>query len=148
MKNLLFVLTIFICSFHCQGQKNISYQDSVYLIIKDDLSNLDSLAPNLWKNVDVYTKAHNRLIRHLYIKDNKLAWDIKSGVDIKISENIYQYITGCITYNNEKHLPSGDYEIRKNKEDGCYYVFPKKSPTETFRKVKQQNTKCPFKIVL
>lgn len=139
MKYLLLLLLLlcicFIGQENCQAQKQISYQDSVYLIIKGNMSNMDSVGVNIWNNLSIYNRAYNRFIHHLYVKDNKLVWNIKKGADIKISENIYQYLNYCFTYDNEVNLPSGEYEIRIDEKDNCYYVIPKKTPMEGYRRI-------------
>lgn len=138
MKYLLLFLIAFICFTNSWGQKNISYRDSVYLVIKEDLTNEDSLDTYIHRNWPVYSQAHHRFVQNLYVKDHKLAWDIKTGAEIKISENIFEYLVKQTVYNNEVNLPSGDYEIRIYKKDGCYYVVGKKLSMEGFRKLPPQ----------
>jgi hypothetical protein len=50
----------------------------------------------------IFTKASRRIRDNLDIKNNKLAWQIKSGKEINISEEIFEYITENYSRVNEK----------------------------------------------
>lgn len=97
----------------CQDTKKTAplkfpaYADSTYLMIEGNLWEPE----NVWKNVDVFVRAGNRLEQHLFVKDGFFTWNIEKGEDIKISENIFQYFLHIWQQSNEK-LKTGNYEIR------------------------------------
>ena len=93
------------------------YVDSVFLGFEGDL-----IYPEIiWGNVDTYLLAFGRMNAHLKIKDERLAWDFKSGADLNISENIYDYVTGVWNRRNEK-LNSGKYKLELVGND--YNIVP------------------------
>ena len=104
------------------GQK-ISYQDSVFLGFEGNL--YDPVI--IWDHMNIYLPAHDRLMKHVYLKDGRLAWDIKSGKEIKISENIFRYLTDAMTYENDVLLPGGEYGIYQMTSTG-FYIVSKISP--------------------
>lgn len=61
------------------------------------------------RQLGVYMAAHKRMTRHLRF-DDTLIWNFSSN-DVKVSENIYEYITGCWQYDNEL-LKSGKFTLR------------------------------------
>lgn len=64
------------------------YADSSFLEIQGDLND-----PHvIWGNVKTYLPAFERMKRYLYVKDNRLRWDVVSGAELNISENIYDYV--------------------------------------------------------
>ena len=64
------------------------YADSSFLEIQGDLND-----PHvIWGNVKTYLPAFERMKRYLYVKDNRLCWDVVSGAELNISANIYDYI--------------------------------------------------------
>lgn len=72
--------------------EKVSYQDSVFWGFDGDLTD-----PRvIWDHMDVYLSAHDRMMKCVYLKNQRLAWDIKSGSEIKISENIYKYLTDAM----------------------------------------------------
>lgn len=83
------------------------YADSVYLGFEGDL--LDPLV--IWGNMDIYSPAYERMRKHLRFKDNQLQWDIQNGEEMKISENIFNYITMMWDADNEM-LKSGKYDLK------------------------------------
>lgn len=83
------------------------YADSVYLGFQGEL--LDPLV--IWGNMDVYSPAYERMRKHLRFKDNQLQWDMQNGEEMKISENIFNYITMMWKDDNEK-LKSGKYDLK------------------------------------
>lgn len=113
--------------------EKVSYQDSVFWGFDGDLTD-----PRvIWDHLDVYLSAHDRMMKCVYLKNQRLAWDIKSGSEIKISENIYKYLTDAMTYENEVLLPSGEYEICWIVPSGYYAVVKKSSdlPNSFIRKI-------------
>lgn len=72
------------------------------------------------ENWDTYLPAHRRMIRHLKYKDNLLSWDF-TAKDLKISENIYDFVTECWMQENDR-LKTGEYTI-KFVENG-YIITP------------------------
>lgn len=98
----------------------LSGSDSVYLEIKGDLYGI------MWNDDEILAKAAERMGKHLSIENNRFKWDIKSGKDVRVSENIFEYITEYWKRNNEK-LQTGEYEIFQYK-DGSYFVRPIKYP--------------------
>ena len=88
------------------------YADSVYL----------SCDGNMWipedqeKNWDIYFLAHQRMHRHLEI-DSLLHWNF-SPEDVKVSKNIYDFVTDCWKQENEQ-LKTGKFKIVKIGE--CNY---------------------------
>ena len=74
-------------------------------------------------NQVVYLKALDRARKFLVLENNKLKFNVKSGKDIYISEDLYLFISDLFNRWN-KWLESGSYEILKD-EQGLYTVLPK-----------------------
>ena len=74
-------------------------------------------------NQVVYLKALDRARKFLVLENNKLKFNVKSGKDIYISEDLYLSISDLFNRWN-KWLESGSYEILKD-EQGLYTVLPK-----------------------
>ncbi|MFR6543099.1 MAG: hypothetical protein ACLUPL_11210 [Butyricimonas virosa] len=107
------------------NENNIAemYVDSVFLGFEGDL-----IYPEvIWGNVDTYLRAFERMKAHLKLKDGALVWNIKNGDELNISENIFEYVTGWWSRQNEK-LNSGDYKL-EIQENG-YYIVPIKVEKE------------------
>ena len=101
------------------NENNITemYIDSVFLGFEGDL-----IYPEvIWGNVDTYLRAFERMKAHLKLKDGALVWNIKNGDELNISENIFEYVTGWWSRQNEK-LNSGDYKLEIQGND--YYIMP------------------------
>ena len=62
--------------------------------------------------------------RHLHFEGDTLNWDFKSAEEIKVSENIYEYVTWSWSYDNNL-LRTGDY-VLSVEADGYYMVKSKK----------------------
>lgn len=97
------------------------YRDSVYLTCEGDLYKPEVI----WKNMKVYSPAYERMRRHLKIESNRLTWDFTNAAELKISQNIYDYVTFMWNQDNEK-LATGKYQI-KMLENNYFSVFPIKS---------------------
>lgn len=95
------------------------YRDSVYLECEGNL-----IEPEvIWAHQDVYVPAYERMRRHLHFEGDTLNWDIKNAAEVKVSQNIYDYVIDGWRQANEQ-LRSGDYYLFL--DDDCYYgVFPK-----------------------
>ena len=110
------------------NENNIAemYADSVFLGFEGDL-----IYPEvIWGNVDTYLRAFERMNAYLKLKDGVLVWDIKNGGELNISENIFDYITGWWSRQNEK-LNSGDYKL-EIQENG-YCIIPTKIKEEPLK---------------
>ena len=97
------------------------YEDSTYLAFDGNI--FDPLV--IWDHMDIYSLAYERIRKCLKFKDNQLQWNIQNGEEIKISENIFEYITMMWNYDNEL-LKSGEYELKL--DDTYYEIIPKESP--------------------
>lgn len=105
-----------------ENQYTRTYADSVFLGFEGDLYNPDVL----WKNVDIYLLALNRMRMNLKFKKNKIVWDFRSASDLKMSENIYTYIIEAWEAQNKK-LESNEYSIIFSRDGYGYKIEPKKS---------------------
>lgn len=76
-------------------------------------------------NQVVYLKALDRCRKFLIIENNRLKFNIKSGKEIHISEDLYLFISDLFNEWN-KWLESGSHEILKD-EQGPYTVLPKEN---------------------
>lgn len=81
--------------------------DSSFLEIKGDILMYPEL---LWANQEIYLKALNRLESRVKVKDNQLVWDFKSAKEMRMSQNLYDYIVGRWERYN-KRLLCGKEEI-------------------------------------
>ena len=122
----------FIQDVYSQGIKNrkeiISYADSTFLEIKGDL-----YEPKvIWENEAIYLRALHRMEQLLFLENERLCWNIKNGVEIKISENIFQYIVDA-WQNQNKMVESGNFGIVL--EGGRYVVRSKKVLEEETKKL-------------
>jgi hypothetical protein len=82
---------------------------------------IDPFNPNYAFNQVVYLKALERTKKSLVVRDNLLFLNIKSGKDILISEDLFQYIINVIE-NWNKGIKEKQYKIIKT-DDG-YDVEP------------------------
>ena len=79
------------------------YADSSFLEIQGDLND-----PHvIWGNVKTYLPAFERMKRYLYVENNRLRWDVVSGAELNISENIYDYVVRCWEGMNRQLEESG-----------------------------------------
>lgn len=93
------------------------YADSVYLEVKGDL--YDPVI--IYGNIEIYLRAFRRMESHLKFEDNAFKWDYKTAKDLKISENIFNYVTECYEILNSR-LKNGTGKI-KFKKDGQWYII-------------------------
>ena len=96
------------------------YQDSVYLSFEGNLHEPEVI----WGHQDIYVPAYERMRQHLHFEGDTLNWDFKSAEEIKVSENIYEYVTWSWSYDNNL-LRTGDY-VLSVEADGYYMVKSKK----------------------
>lgn len=74
------------------------YADSLFLEIKGDIREPEVI----WGNVDTYMQAFKRMERHLSSKDGFITWDFSKASELKISDNIYDYVIEFIESKNDK----------------------------------------------
>lgn len=100
-----------------------SITDTTFLQTKDKMSDsaIDPFNPNYAFNQVVYLKALERTKKHLTIKDNRLICNIGSGKELRISEDLCQYIMNILE-NWNKGIKEKQYKIIKT-DDG-YDVKP------------------------
>lgn len=100
-----------------------SITDTTFLQTKEKMSDkaIDPFNPNYVFNQVVYLKALERAKKSLVVRDNLLFLNIKSGKDILISEDLFQYIINVIE-NWNKGIKEKQYKIIKT-DDG-YDVEP------------------------
>lgn len=65
-------------------------KDQEYLLIEGDLNNPNTLFEI--NNSKIYLQARSRFEEHVSILDGTIQWDVQSGLEINISENIFEYI--------------------------------------------------------
>lgn len=73
-------------------------------------------------NQTVYLIAIDRIQKHLSAEDNQLVINLKSGAEINIAEDLFQYISNLFIDWN-KGIKEGKYKIVKNSE-GYYGIEP------------------------
>ena len=102
-----------------------SITDSTFLQTKRPMSD-DAIAPYNYKtgfvedrayNQVIYIKALERVKSHLSIKKGLLICDLKSGVEMKISEDLFQYIMDLLN-NWNLGIKEGKYKIVKTENNG------------------------------
>lgn len=106
-----------------------SVTDTTFLQTRGRMSDqaIDALTPNGWNNdyafnQVVYLKALERARKHLSLKDNQLVCHLKSGKEIRIAEDLYEYILALFKDWN-KWVKEGRCRIVKD-GDGGYEVVP------------------------
>ena len=106
-----------------------SVTDTTFLKTKGAMSDqaIDALTPNGWNNdyafnQVVYLKALERARKHLSLRDNQLVCNLKSGKDIRIAEDLYEYILALFKDWN-RWVKEGRCRIVKD-EEGGYEVVP------------------------
>lgn len=111
------------------NQYRATITDSTFLKTKGIMSDnaISPLVSEGWNNdyaynQVVYLKALERAKRHLSVKDNQFVNLIKSGKEINISEDIYQYIC-CLFENWNLWIVDGKFKITKDK-NGFYDIVP------------------------
>lgn len=115
------------------------YADSVFLRIEGNLND-----PNIiWSNKKVFIQAVSRLRNHCYLQDSLIKWDFKNAEEVKISDNIVEYVTRGWTIQNQM-VKSGEFEfwnidgtfvpLRKDKTE--HSADAKPMPANTLPKIK------------
>lgn len=121
---IIFLVGVFSCT---SGGKKTNwteiYQDSAFLNIEG--GRLENLFIEAKVDRSVYYRALQRMNRGLSIQNDTFCWNIENGAEVKISENIYDYITLQWRLDNEKLKSDTIYEIRISAEDSIYFVAPK-----------------------
>lgn len=123
---IFFVLGLFACKSKTEKMnENLTefFRDSVFLNIEG--GNLDNLFMEGRVNHKIYYQAVRRLNRGVSVQGDTLYWSIKNGAEVKVSENIYDYITFVWKLGNKNLRTDKNYEIRKGIEDGVYFVTRK-----------------------
>ena len=90
-----------------------------------DMYTGEGLNKNYAFNRIVYLKALDRARKFLSVENDRLKFNIKSGKEIHISEDLYLFISDLFNEWN-KWLESGSHEILKD-EQGLYTVLPKEN---------------------
>ena len=72
----------------------------------------------IWGHQDIYRPAYIRMA-------HRLKWDFSSAEEVRVSQNIFDYVTGIWMRQNAK-LASGDYVLIP--EGICFRVEPKRHP--------------------
>lgn len=75
-------------------------------------------------NQVVYMAALGRARKHLSVEDNQFKYNVKSGAEINISEDLHLFITNVFTDWN-KLIEEGQFMIVKDDED-IYDIRPVK----------------------
>lgn len=106
-----------------------SVTDTTFLQTRGRMSDqaIDALTPDGWNknyafNQVVYLKALERARKHLSLEDNQLVCHLKSGKDIRIAEDLYEYILALFKDWN-RWVKEGRCRIVKD-GDGGYEVVP------------------------
>lgn len=108
----------------------ISYRDSIFLRIEGDLVREPQ---NIWENrivYSIYVRAVERLYQHIFPVNGYIKWNVMRGREVKISENIFVYITDEWRKDNEK-IKTGKYELRRDLSSGGLFAVPKDEPFES-----------------
>lgn len=100
-----------------------SITDTTFLQTKEPMSDkaIDPFNPNYAFNQVVYLKALERAKKLLIVRDNQLFFDIKSGKDVLMSDDLFQYIVHVFE-NWNRGIKEKQYKIIKT-NDG-YDVEP------------------------
>ena len=96
------------------------YQDSTFLFINGNL-NIPTVAA---ANAYTFVKAQERVERYLYIRNNRYEWKDISAPELRISDNIFDYIVDMRERENDR-LATGKYVIRRLRLNGRYYTLRK-----------------------
>ncbi|MBO4957447.1 hypothetical protein [Butyricimonas sp.] len=99
--------------YSCQSDKietyvgeKISYKDSIFLDIQGNLNHPDTMR----RHADTWERALARMERHHTILDNQFVWNMKNGAQVKISDNLYDFIIRWWERQNKK-LKTGNYGL-------------------------------------
>lgn len=99
------------------------YKDSVFLEIKG--GDLNALFFEGKVDPKIYYPAIRRIRRYMSLENDTIRINLKSGAEIKISENIFDYLRSGIMQDNRRVLTDTNYEVRINTLDGGYNVCRK-----------------------
>lgn len=110
--------------------KSLRFSDLDFLQTKEPMSD-NAIAPydyhtglvgdKAYNNV-VYIKALERAKKKLIVKDDTLVLNIKSGKDINIAEDLYQFIAALVLEWNQ-FIKEGRFKIIQT-QDGYYDIAP------------------------
>ena len=107
-----------------------SITDSTFLKTKRPMSD-DAIGPYNYQTGFLEDRAYNRTVyviaidrakKHLSVKNNQLVLNLKSGAEINIAEDMYQYIIRLFVDWN-KWVKEGKFKIIKI-EEGYYDIEP------------------------
>lgn len=102
-----------------------NYQDSIFLDLRGDLRDPEVLG----RDWEVYIRAYRRVQQHMRFQIEgqaiRFVWDVKSGSELKVSEQIFNHIVRLWEKYNRR-LATGRYDILL--ELGIFIVQPKKNP--------------------
>jgi len=107
--------------------KDLRFTDSDFLQTKEPMSD-NAIAPhdyhtglvgNRAYNQRVYLLAIERVRQHLSVENNQLKVNLKSGAEINVAEDLFEYIRDILIKDWNKWVKEGTYEIIKN--DNGYY---------------------------
>lgn len=103
--------------------------DTSFLQVRGEMSDsaIDPLTGKGWNkdyayNQVIYLKAVERAKKYLSVNSNHFVLDLKSGAEINVSEDLYQYIVNLFR-NWNLWVQKGEYEIVKTKE-GYFDISP------------------------
>lgn len=106
--------------------------DSVFLKTTVPMSDqaTNYLTPTGWNmdyayNQVVYLEALERAKKHLAVKNNQLILSLKSGAEINVSDNLFQYIARYVISNWNELIRKGMVKIEKT-DKGYYDIVPPK----------------------
>lgn len=104
--------------------------DSVFLETRVPMSDqaIDYLTPTGWNkeyahNQVVYLGALERVKKHLSVKNNQFILPLKSGAEINIAEDLFQYIAGFVINKWNEWIRKGIVVIEKT-DEGYYDIVP------------------------
>lgn len=90
-----------------------SEMDTTFLQVDGNLY----LVEDFWikKNMNILEMAEKRMEKCRYVSDGKFEWDISSGKDVGISEDLFEYILASWKQEN-RLIECGLYKIKKRKD--------------------------------
>ena len=113
MKQWILNICLFMVIYSCQSDKiktymgeEISYKDSVFLDIQGNLNHHDTMR----KHADTWVRALTRMERHHTILNNQFVWNMKNGAQVKVSDNLYDFIIRWWERENAR-LKTGNYGL-------------------------------------
>ena len=95
---LQLLLVLIACFFQNCTDSDFELKDQEYLLIDGDLNHPKTLSDI--NNANIYVQARSRFEKMIFLIDGNMQWDIQSGSEIDISENIFEYI--ILNYENIK----------------------------------------------